>query len=212
MTTPEATVFVVDDEPDARESVAALSQSLGLACRAFSSAEEFLSGYSADAPGCLVTDIRMLGMNGLELIKALPCYGISLPVIAISGYADTELAVEVMRQGAVTMLEKPCPQDQLIEAIHDAIERDARQRSAEQDRRRFMERWEKLTEDERAVLDGMIAGKPNKAIARELDVSIRTIENRRAQVFVKMACKTVAELVRQATRARYEAADSTQAP
>ncbi len=207
----DPTVFVVDDEPDARHSVEALSLSLGLQCQTFESAESFLAGYRRDMPGCLVTDIRMLGMNGLELIRALPDHGISLPVIAISGYADTELAVEIMRHGAVTMLEKPCHQDQLIEAIRDAIERDRRRRTIERERAEFRERLESLTAEERAVLDGMMAGKPNKAVAREQDVSIRTIESRRAQVFAKLGCRTVAEIVRRATRAGYET-DSLESP
>ena len=198
------TVFVVDDEPMARESVAVLAQALGIPCRTFASAEAFLGGYPRDNPGCLVTDIRMLGMNGLELIRALPEHGITLPVIAISGYADTELAVAVMRCGAVTMLEKPCGRDELIEAIHDALDRDATARAAEVERREFLERLAALRVDERHVLDGMIAGEPNKLIAKKLGVSIRTVENRRAQVFAKMECRTVADLVRSATRAGYE--------
>ena len=201
---PQATVFVVDDEPNARESVEALARSHGYPCRTFGSAESFLAGYPLNAPGCLVTDIRMLGMNGLELVQSLPAHGITLPVIAISGYADTNLAVAVMRAGAVTMLEKPCPQDQLIEAIRGALERDARQRLAEQERSRFETKFKLLTEPERAVLNGVLEGKPNKSIARELDVRIRTVESRRQRVFSKMECKTVAELVRWSTRAGYD--------
>ena len=200
------TVFVVDDEPDARDSVAALSLSLGLDCQVYASAEAFLREYPRGAPGCVVTDIRMLGMNGLELIRALPEHNITLPVIAISGYADTKLAVEIMRHGAVTMLEKPCRREELVEAIRGAIAQDAQQRAAREEQADFVAKLKALSASERAVLDGMMAGKPNKAIARELDVSIRTIESRRAQVFSKLGCQTVAEIVRKATRAGYEMA------
>jgi FixJ family two-component response regulator len=195
-TTVEPTVFVVDDDRQARESVCALVRSLGVRAEGFPSAEEFLEAFTPDRSGCLVTDVRMFGMSGVELQQRLKKDGVPLPVIVITAYARTPLTVKVMQQGAVTLLEKPYAEDELWDAIRKALALDAAGRQDYERREKLRDRLASLTPKEREVLDGVVAGKPNKQIARELDVSIRTIENRRRDVFAKMKTDNVAELVR----------------
>jgi FixJ family two-component response regulator len=195
-TTAEPTVFVVDDDRMARESVCALVRSLGVRAESFASAEEFLAAYTADRPGCLVTDVRMLGMSGVELQQRLIDDGVSLPVIVLTAYPRTSLTVKVMQQGAVTLLEKPYEDDELWDAIRGALANDARTREELGWVQEVRRRWETLTDKEREVLDGIVAGKANKVIARDLGISVRTVENRRRDIFAKMQADSVAELVR----------------
>jgi FixJ family two-component response regulator len=192
----EPTVFVVDDDRAARDSVCALVRSLGVRAESFASAEDFLAHYDADRPGCLVTDVRMFGMSGVELQQKLQEDGVPLPVIVITAFARTPLTVKVMQQGAVTLLEKPYAEDELWGAIRRALAIDAAGRKEYRQRQELRRRLERLTPQEREVLDAVVDGKPNKAIARELDVSIRTVENRRRDVFAKMQAHSVAELVK----------------
>jgi RNA polymerase sigma factor (sigma-70 family) len=192
----EVTVFVVDDHELARNSVCALVESMGLKAQAFASGEEFLAAYRAQQPGCLVTDVRMLGMSGIELQQQLAARGCKLPVIVITAHANTPLTVQAMKQGAVTLLEKPCSDNDLWDAIREALSRDEQQRSQAARREEIRQRLTELTPHEREVLDRIVAGKLNKSIARELKVSIRTVENRRHNIFQKLGADSVAELVR----------------
>jgi FixJ family two-component response regulator len=192
----ESTVFVVDDDRMARESVCALVRSLGVRAESFPSAEDFLADYTPGRPGCLVTDVRMLGMSGVELQQKLKEDGVTLPVIVLTAYPRTPLTVKVMQQGAVTLLEKPYEEDDLWDAIRQALAVDARTRLERDWVQEVRRRLDSLTDKEREVLDGIVAGKSNKAIARELDVSIRTVENRRRDIFTKLQAESVAELVR----------------
>ncbi len=192
----EQTVFVVDDDRQARESVCALVRSLGLRAESFASAEEFLAAFTPDLAGCLVTDVRMLGMSGVELQQKLNEAGAPLPVIVLTAYARTPLTVKVMQQGALTLLEKPYEEDDLWDAIRKALAQDTNRRQQHEHVERIRGRLASLTDKEREVLDGIVAGKPNKNIARELDVSIRTVENRRRDIFAKTQTDSVAELVR----------------
>jgi two-component system response regulator FixJ len=192
----EQTVFVVDDDRQARESVCALVRSLGLRAESFASAEEFLASFTPDRAGCLVTDVRMLGMSGVELQQKLNEAGAPLPVIVLTAYARTPLTVKVMQQGALTLLEKPYEEDDLWDAIRRALAQDTNRRQQHEHVERIRGRLASLTDKEREVLDGIVAGKPNKNIARELDVSIRTVENRRRDIFAKTQTDSVAELVR----------------
>jgi two-component system response regulator FixJ len=192
----EQTVFVVDDDRQARESVCALVRSLGLRAESFASAEEFLASFTPDCAGCLVTDVRMLGMSGVELQQKLNEAGAPLPVIVLTAYARTPLTVKVMQQGALTLLEKPYEEDDLWDAIRRALAQDTNRRQQHEHVERIRGRLASLTDKEREVLDGIVAGKPNKNIARELDVSIRTVENRRRDIFAKTQTDSVAELVR----------------
>ena len=192
----EPTVFVVDDDRMARDSVCALVRSLGMRAQSFASGEEFLAQYTPDLPGCLVTDVRMLGMSGVELQQRLNEDGVTLPVIVLTAFARTSLTVKVMQQGAVTLLEKPYEEDDLWDAIRKALAEDAQTRQDLGWLQELQRRLGTLTAKERDVLDGIVAGKANKVIARDLDVSIRTVENRRRDIFTKMQADSVAELVR----------------
>lgn len=191
-----ATVFVVDDDELARESVVALAVSLGLAAESFASAEDFLSRYVADRPGCIVTDLKMPGLSGLDLQDRLRARGIELPLIMVTGFANVPIAVRAMHRGAVTVLEKPCNTEELAAAIREAVGRDAEQRARREQRQRVIERHQSLSQGEREVLVRMIAGEPNKQIAAELGVSMRTVEFRRHNIFKKMQTDSLAELVR----------------
>jgi RNA polymerase sigma factor (sigma-70 family) len=193
---PNAVVHVVDDHELARNSVCALVESMGIKAIVYASAEEFLESYRSGPPGCLVTDVRMLGMSGIELQERLAADGIDLPVVVITAYANTPLTVRAMRAGAVTLLEKPCNDNDLWDAIREALELNESQRSLARRRQEIRQHLEQLTPQERDVLDRIVAGKLNKVIARELDVSIRTVENRRHNIFRKLRAESVAELVR----------------
>jgi len=202
---PEPTIFVVDDEEQSRASVCALVQSMGMTAESFSSAEQFLSSYREDRPGCLVTDVRMPGMNGLELQEELQRRGIGLPLIVITAYARTSSTVRAVQRGAVTVLDKPYENDDLGEAIRTALAQDASRRSEQKQRREIHRRIGSLTPSERKVLDLMIRGLPNKSIAKRLNVSVRTGESRRHAVFSKMQAPSVAALIRTMMIAQREA-------
>lgn len=190
------TVFVVDDDQQSRNSVKALVRSMGIAAETFESAEAFLAAYSPEQPGCLVTDVRMFGMSGVELQDRLIAQQISLPVIVITAFAKTQLTVEVVKKGAITVLEKPYDDDDLWDAIRKALSVDTARREQIAHRREIRDRIASLTEKETDVLERVVAGKANKVIAKELDISIRTVENRRREVFEKMQADSLAELVR----------------
>jgi FixJ family two-component response regulator len=192
----EQVVFVVDDDERARRSVCALVDSMGLPCRAFASAESFLEQFDRQRPGCLVTDIRMLGMSGLELQKELRDLGALLPVIVLTAYATTPTTVQAIQQGAITLLDKPYQEDDLWNAIRKALAHDARQRVEAEHRDAIRRRIEQLTPSERQVLAYVVAGKPNKVIASRLDVSVRTVENRRSEIYTKLQVHSVVDLVK----------------
>ena len=189
-------VYVVDDDEASREAVASLVAEMGVNARAFESAEAFLEGYDNHRPACLVTDVRMLRMSGLELQEELLKRGHSIATIVLTAYADTQVTVRAIKNGAVTLLEKPCRELELWDAIRNALAEDARKYQADQHRQDLSNRLEKLTPAEHEVLELIIAGEPNKAIASKLDVSVRTVEVRRQNLYAKMQADSVAELVR----------------
>lgn len=190
------TVYVVDEDPTARQAVVALVESNGVAALGYASAEEFLAAYRDDAPGCVVSDMRMSDMNGLELLESLRRSGRDLPVVLLAVNADVPMTVRAMKLGATTLLEKSCGDHDLWEAIRGGLERHLANRENRSAVREFKQRLALLTDDERLVMEYVVAGKPNKLIAQELDVSLRTIESRRHQVFEKLEVGSVAELVR----------------
>jgi FixJ family two-component response regulator len=192
----EPTVFVVDDDPAGRESVIALVESMGLAARGFGSAADFLSAYANPTPGCLVTDVRMLGMSGLELQQRMLVEGITLPVIVTTAYADVRLTVRAMQNGAVTLLEKPCREQELWDAIQKALAVDRENREKLERRRDVERRINSLTPEESQVMEMMLAGELNKVIAAQLDIGVRTVELRRHNVMRKMQAESIADLVR----------------
>src|SRR5271170_264196 len=190
------TVFVVDDDEGVRNSMRFLLKSVGLATRVLPSASEFLDTYEPSHPGCLVLDVRMPGMSGLELQRQLNLLGAVIPVIFITGHGDIPMAVEAMQQGAFDFLQKPFRDQDLIDRIQRALERDARNRAALDQHTAIRERLDSLTPREREVLALMTRGKPNKIMAAELGVSQRTVEIHRARVMEKSGAASLAQLVR----------------
>jgi two-component system, LuxR family, response regulator FixJ len=190
------TVFVVDDDEDGRDSVCVLIRSMGIEAEPFASAEEFLACYVEGRPGCLVTDVRMLGMSGIELQEKLIERNFTLPVIVLTAFPRTRVTVRAMAAGAVTVLEKPYDEEELWDAIRKALARDAQRREGIQRQRELRSRADQLTPGERAVMDLIVQGQPNKIIAKKLEISVRAVENRRSAIFSKMQADSVAELVR----------------
>jgi FixJ family two-component response regulator len=190
------TVFVVDDDEGVRNSLRFLLKSVGIATRTLDSARDFLDAYKPSQPGCLVLDVRMPGMSGLELQHELNLRGAVIPVIFITGHGDIPMAVEAMQQGAFDFLQKPFRDQDLIDRIQRALERDARNRAALDEHARIRERLDSLTHRESEVLALMTRGKPNKIMAAELGVSQRTVEIHRARVMEKSGATSLAQLVR----------------
>lgn len=191
------TVFVIDDDEAVRESIAALIDIRGLPVETFASAEDFLASYSGVAPGCVVTDLRIEhGMTGLELQVALQERGCEIPVIVISAYANVSNAVQAMHNGAITLLEKNCSSDELWKVIIEALATDSDRRVASQQNRTLLERFQQLKPEELVVMLGVIDGQLNKVIAKELTISLRTVETRRHNVLEKVGVSSVPELVR----------------
>jgi two-component system, LuxR family, response regulator FixJ len=191
-----STVFVVDDDEGVRNSLRFLLKSVGLTTQELSSATEFLDTYKPSHPGCLVLDVRMPGMSGLELQQQLNVRGATLPVIFITGHGDIPMAVEAMQHGAFDFLQKPFRDQDLIDRIQRALERDARSRTALAQHQKIRQRIASLTRREREVLTLMAQGKPNKVMAADLGVSQRTVEIHRARVMEKSGAASLAQLVR----------------
>ena len=196
MVTSNPVVMVVDDDTGVRNAMRSLLKSVGLNSQLHGSAQEFLSTYNPSQAGCLVLDIRMPGMSGLELQQELNIRGATIPVIFMTGHGDVPMAVEAMQHGAFDFLQKPFRDQDLLDRIQKAIARDAKLRESLGEHEKIRARLGSLTEREREVLDLMILGKQNKAIAQDLGVSPRTIEIHRARVMEKMDVQSVAELVR----------------
>ena len=190
------TVYIVDDDDDSRDSVETLLSEMKVSYRAFASAEEFLEQYDGARPGCLVTDVRMLQMSGLELQEELKRRGVTLSVVVVTAYADTPIVVRAIKNGAVTLLEKPCRDHELWDAIREGLAKDQENYQREVTKLELQDRIAQLTPAEREVLDLIVAGEPNKRIATALDISVRTVEVRRQQVFSKLKAESVAELVK----------------
>ena len=189
-------VHVIDDDVDVRQSLAFLLSTAGFAVRVHESAVAFLAVLPAVQSGCIVTDIRMPEMDGLELQRRLAANKIGLPVIVMTGHGDVALAVEAMKAGAVDFIEKPFDAEILLGAIRSALARHAQAAENEARRAEIRGRLDHLSERERAVLDGLVAGKPNKIIAYDLGISPRTVEVYRANVMTKMQAESLSELVR----------------
>lgn len=189
-------VFIVDDDDAVRTSLRFLLKSVGHGVTALASAQEFLARYDPDQPGCLVLDVRMPSMSGLELQQQLNLRGAVIPVIFITGHADVPMAVEAMQQGAFDFLQKPFRDQDLIDRIQRALARDRTSRSVLKERGLIRERYESLTPREREVLALVTRGKPNKVMAAELGVSQRTVEIHRARVMEKTGASSLAQLVR----------------
>jgi len=196
--TDRSKIYVVDDDQQSRKAVFTLLQAMRVPVEIFASAEEFLEAYDGHRPACLVTDVRMLGMSGLELQERLNELGITMSVVVLTAFASTPTTVRAMRNGALTLMEKPCDDDELWDAMRMGLTADLQNWEADQKRSELQERVDSLTPKERQVLECIVAGDANKVVARKLDVSVRTIENHRHKIFHKMAADSLAELVRMA--------------
>lgn len=194
----DAVVHVVDDDLAVRQSLSFLLASDGLAVRLHESASAFLDSLRDAPSGCVVTDVRMPGIDGIELLRRMKGKGWGVPVIVITGHADVPLAVEAMKQGAVDFVEKPFDDERLLATIRAALERGASAAHQAAETAEIRERVATLSERERQVLDGLVAGKANKVIANDLDISHRTVEIYRANVMTKMRAGSLSELVRMA--------------
>jgi two-component system, LuxR family, response regulator FixJ len=195
MKTSTPMVIVVDDDAGVRNAMRLLLRSVRLDSVQYASASELLEHFDTDQPGCLVLDIRMPGMSGLELQQQLNLRGAVIPVIFMSGHGDIPMAVEAMQHGAFDFLQKPFRDQDLLDRIQRAIAKDAELRSSLGEHTRIRERLDTLTPREREVLDLLTQGKQNKAIAQDLGVSPRTVEIHRARVMEKMGAQSIAELV-----------------
>jgi two-component system, LuxR family, response regulator FixJ len=193
--TPSPTVFVVDDDASVRRALARLIQSVGLPVEAFPGAAEFLAGYDRSRPGCLVLDIRMPHTSGLELQQMLLSEGCELPVIFMTGYGDVSMSVRAMKAGALDFIQKPFSDQDLLDAVKQAIERDTKLRAARAQQASVARRVARLTPREREVFALVAAGHLNKEIARQLGTSEKTIKAHRGHMMQKMEAGSVAELV-----------------
>jgi two-component system, LuxR family, response regulator FixJ len=199
----EATVFIVDDDPAARESVAAVVESRGLHVRQFESAEEFLKHFSGERNACVLVDVRMAGMSGLELQEELVRSGRLIPTIILTGYGDVAMAVKAMQSGAVTFLEKPCPQEELWSSIERALALAQRLDQSTDRKAELQGRFRQLTGSERDVLSRVLDGQANKRIAADLDIGLRTVELRRSYIMKKTHAASLSELIRMAMEANF---------
>ena len=192
----QPTVFIVDDDAAIRFAMAALMDSVDMQHEIFESADEFLEKVTEQRPGCLVLDIRMPGLGGLELQEELIKRGNTLPIIFITGHGDVPMAVDAMQKGAVDFIQKPFRDQDLLDRIREAIATDEERREAQQVHSEIEARLDKLTKREREVFELVVTGKPNKVIAYELGVSQRTVEIHRARVMEKMEARSLADLVK----------------
>ena len=189
-------VYVVDDDVGVRKALSFLLVSAGLNVRLYESAKAFLEEVVDPGRCCIVTDVRMPGIDGLEFIRRLQNRGINAPVIVMTGHADIALAVEAMKAGAIDFLEKPFREDRFLEVVRFALVCDEKSVRKSQELLRTQARLQSLSQRERQVLDGLVAGKPNKIIAYDLGISPRTVEVYRANVMTKMQAGSLSELVR----------------
>ena len=196
-----ATVFVVDDDQAMRSSLKWLIESVGLAVESFDSADAFLNSYYPGRAGCLLLDVRMPGMSGLELQEYLNAHHIQIPVVIITGHGDVHMAVRAMKGGAVDFIEKPFNDELLLDAIRNALNLDERRRGLQAERAELAARLAQLTPREHEVMEMVTDGRSNKEIANALGVSAKTVEAHRARVMEKMQAGSLAELVRMAISA-----------
>jgi two-component system response regulator FixJ len=191
-------VCIVDDDEAMRDSLTFLFESAGLATRSYESAAAFLSALAGEEPACVVTDIRMPGMTGTELLRTVRESGRRLPVVVMTGHGDIALAVEAMKLGAADFIEKPFADEAMLGAVRAAIERRQTSEQADAERKAVAARLATLSARERQVLDGLVSGNPNKTIAYDLGISPRTVEVYRANLMTKMQASSLSELVRMA--------------
>ena len=197
-TVESSTVFVVDDDQPMRKSLEFLLESVNLSVKSFGSAQEFLDVYDPSEPGCLLLDVRMPTMSGLELQERLLQQGHNVSIIMMTAFADVPMAVRAMHHGAVDFIQKPFNEQALLECIQRALDRDAKTREGEESAQVIEQRLEKLTRREREVMHLVVQGKSNKQIASNLNLSAKTVEQHRSKAMEKMDADSLAALVRMA--------------
>jgi two-component system response regulator TtrR len=198
----EPTVYVIDDDESIRELLTWLMKRNAIRVEAFPNGKSFLNSYRPGAPGCLVLDLYMPGMSGLDLQQYLKDTGIEMPVIFLSGRADVPKAVAAVKSGAIDFIEKPFDYRQIVDLVRECLRRDADSRAGREEARRRAERLATLSQREREVLERVIAGKVNRLIAEEMEISIKTVEAHRARIMEKLCVHSVAELVQATMGAR----------
>lgn len=187
-------IYVVDDDEAIRDSLRWLFESRGYRVETYDSGEAFLAGYKVDSPGCVLLDVRMGGISGIQLYDKLRTRNFSLPVLFLTGHGDVPMAVEAMKGGAVDFIEKPFNDNKLVDRVEAYVKRNAREREARVQRETVTARLAALTAREREVMEHVLAGKLNKVIADELDISMRTVEVHRSRVMEKMGVRSAVEL------------------
>jgi len=204
MAQPTATVFVVDDDASVRESLALLMRSIDLDVETFASAPDFLDGYDASRLGCLILDVRMPGMSGLELQEVLEARRLTLPIIFLTAHGDVPMAVKAVKAGAVDFLQKPFRDQDLIDKVQHALARHATTMEKRAGREEVTARIASLTRREHEVMDMVVEGKANKVIAIDLGLSQRTVEIHRARVMKKMRADSLSHLVQMVLQAKHD--------
>jgi FixJ family two-component response regulator len=200
MGNPRETVFVVDDDPGVRHAVGSLLRSIGVQTTLFASAPEFLAAAPPDAPACVILDVRMPGLSGLDCQRQLKRAGLNIPVIFMTGHGDIKMSVRAMKAGAMEFLTKPFRDQDLIDAVQQALSLDRARRSADEGMAELRMHFDSLTTRERDVMEGVVAGRLNKQIADELGTREVTVKVHRANVMRKMTAESVPDLVRMAGR------------
>lgn len=194
----DPTVHVIDDDDAVRESLVFLLESSGFSAIGYASATDFLSALSGQPKGCVITDIRMPGMTGLDLLRHLSANKCVNPVIVMTGHGDVPLAVEAMKAGAADFIEKPFQDELILSAVRAALQQMSEDLDKSEHLQQIMQRLDSLSSREREVLQGLVAGHPNKTIAHDLDISPRTVEVYRANLMTKMRAGSLSELIRMA--------------
>lgn len=194
----EPTAHIIDDDPAVRDSLIWLLESESISTRDFDSSTEFLRQYDPCWHGCIVLDVRMPGMNGLDLQERLISLNNTMPVIMVTGHADVPMAIRAMKAGALDFIEKPFSDEEILNSIKYALQEEDQASRARIDNTEIYERFQKLTPREREIMDLVVNGKANKVIAADLDVSTKTVEVHRSRIMYKMKARSISELVRQA--------------